>query len=373
MTNPRTVSRRQFLVRSSLATGAVAFAGPAFLAACGSSGSSKSVSMANWPLYIEDDTNPKASATLKSFKDSTGISVNYQPIVDGNDTFTTKYSPKLQKKQGIGFDLVVVTSWMASRWIKNGWAQPLDAANIPNKANIVDRQANPAFDPGRKYSLPYAEGQVGIAYYPDKVGFEITSINQLLDAKLKGKVTILNELRDSLGLFLLGAGVDPMTAELAAMKKVVDALKKARDAGQFNKITGNEYADILGRGDVAASMAWSGDVATLQKDHPDLKWVLPAEGGMSFVDTMLIPIGAKNKAGAEKLMNHFYDPKVAGPLFETIQYVSSVKGAGDNMTAAAKTNVLINPPATAKISEFRDLDDAESKDLETAWASATQG
>lgn len=364
------LSRRNFL----LGAGAAALGGPALLAACGSSGGGAgSVSMANWTLYIEDDKAPKKSPTLSSFKTATGIGVNYQAVIDDNDSFTTKYGGKLAKGQAIGFDLVVLTSWMASRWIKNGWAQKLDKTNIPNFSNMLDRHLHPAIDPDRTYTMPYAEGQTGIAYYADKTGFDITSINDMLKPELKGKVTILKELRDCVGLFLLGQGIDPAKADSAAIKAAIDAIGKARAAGQFDKVTGNEYADLLGRKEIAAAVAWSGDVAALQKDNNDLKWVIPKDGGMSFIDTMLIPIGAKNKAGAEKLMNHFYDPKISGPLFEAINYVSPVKGAGDHMSAAAAKNPLINPGPDVKIAEFRDLSEAEAQDLEKAWAQATEG
>ena len=359
-------SRRRFL----FGAGAAAVGGPAFLAACGSSGGgSKSVSWANWQLYIEDD-KPKSSPTLKGFDTATGYKVNYQAVVEDNDKFTSKYEGKLDKKQAIGFDLVVVTSWMASRWIKNGWALPLDDASIPNKKNALDRHLNAAFDPGRKYSLPYAEGQVGIAYFPEKAGLKIEGIADLLKPELKGKVSILSELRDCCGLFMLKNRVDPAKADKAAMLQAIAEVGSAKAAGQFYAVTGNEYTDLLERGEVVAAVAWSGDVAVLQKTKPDLQWVLPKEGGMSFIDTFVIPVGAKNKAGADAMINYLYDPKVSGPLFESIQYVSPVKDAGTYMSADAAKNPLVNPPADAKISEFRDLDDAEADEIETAWSKA---
>lgn len=375
MTQP-SFSRRHFL----LGAGAAAIGGPAFLAACGgSSGSSgaggasgSTVNFANWPLYIEDDIKPNDGATLKGFTDATGIKVNYKVAVDGNNDFTEKNRGQLEKGNYIGYDLTALTSWMVARWVANGWVEDFDEANIPNKANVIDSQANPSFDAGRKKSLPYAIGQVGIAYYPEKVGFEITSVKQLLDPKLKGRVTLLDEVRDCGGLFMLANGDDPTKVNLEAAKKAIDEIGKARDAGQFRAIKGNSYIEDLGLGDVYAAVAWSGDVASIAKEHPDLKWVLPTEGAMSFVDTFVIPKGAKNKAGAEKLINHFYDPAVSGPLFETIQYVSPVKGAGDKMSPDAAKNPLINPPADAKIYEFASLTEEQATELETAYDEATK-
>jgi spermidine/putrescine transport system substrate-binding protein len=373
MTTTPNFNRRSFL----LGAGAAALGGPAFLAACGSGSGGKAgasgstVSWANWQLYIEGD-DPKTSPTLKGFTAATGIKVDYQAVIEDNDTFTSKYEGKLAKKQGIGFDLAVVTSWMASRWIKNGWALPLDAANIPNKANALQRHLDAAFDPGRKFSLPYAEGQTGIAYFPDKAGIKIESMADFLKPELKGKVSILSELRDCGGLFLLMMGVDPETATKDQMLKAIAEVQKYKEAGQFYKITGNEYTDLLDREEVVAAVAWSGDVEGLKKTKPNLEWVVPKEGGMSFIDTFVVPVGAKNQAGGEKLINYLYDPKVSGPLFEAISYVSPVKDAGTYMSPEAAKNPLINPPADAKIHAFRDLDDAESTELDDAWAKAIQ-
>jgi spermidine/putrescine transport system substrate-binding protein len=388
-------NRREFLIRSGLVGGA-ALSGPAFLAACGSSGNktaattttvagevtkptvapiaggADTVRMANWVLYIGDDEQPNNTPTLKSFTDSTKLKVAYRTAVDGNDEFTEVNRGNLEKKADIGYDIVVVTSWMASRWIANGWVQDLPEASIPNRTNVLDRLANPGWDPGRKKSLPYAIGQVGIAYYPDKVGFEITSVKQLLDTKLKGRVSLLSEMRDTTGLFMMAEGRDPSKADIEGTKAAIATIKKARDAGQFRAIKGNSYVEDLDLGDVWAAVAWSGDIASLQATRPELKWILPSDGAMSFTDTMLIPAGAKNVEGAGKLINHFYDPAISGPLFESIQYVSPVKGAGEKMSAKAAGNPILNPPTSAKIVEFADLTEEQAAELSTAFDEATK-
>jgi spermidine/putrescine transport system substrate-binding protein len=387
------LNRREFLIRSGLAGGAAAIGGPSLLAACGGGGSTKTtggdntdtggeatakpsaskadtVRMANWVFYIGDDEKPNDTPTLKSFVESTKLKIDYKTAVEDNDSFTEIARGNLEKKKDIGYDLVVVTSWMAAKWIRNGWAR--DLPEFPNKANVIDRLANPDWDPGRKKTLPYAIGQVGIAYYPDKVGFEITSTKDLLDPRIKGRVTLLSEMRDSTGLFMMAAGADPSKYDEAGALAAIAAIKKARDGGQFRAIKGNSYTEDLSAEDVYAAVAWSGDIASLQAEKPGLKWVLPSEGAMSFVDTMLIPIGAGNPDGAAKLMNHFYDPKVSGPLFETIQYVSPVKGASDNMSTTAAANPLINPPANARIVDFAELTDEQADSLTKAFDEATK-
>ncbi len=382
------MDRRDFLRRASILGGGVVLT-PALLAACGSdekSGPSATTAkgaptakvggdmrLGTWSFYLDaDDASPGDSEALKEFKKRTGVSLEYKVDVDGNDSFTATLEPNLKKGNVTGYDTVVLTSWMCARWIKNGWAEKLDDALIPNKKNLLSRMQTVAWDPNRAHTLPYADGQVGIAYYPEEVGFEIKSVKDLLDPRIKGKVTILDEMRDSLGMFMLDAGVDPATASVADAKKVLTTIKKARDAGQFRNITGNSYSELLGTKDAIAAIAWSGDIVSLQDANPDLEWVVPEAGQMSFVDTMLIPKNAKNKAQAHAWMNYLYDPAVSGPLFEAISYVSPVEGATDAMSDDAKSNPLISPAKGSKLSEFRDLTEDEAADLEEAFVEATQ-
>jgi spermidine/putrescine transport system substrate-binding protein len=383
-------NRRDFL-RTAAAAGVL---GPALLAACGGSTSDKasggdaggsetteaagggtaggasSVRVASWPFYIENDQDPKSAPTIKSLIDK-GVEVDYQTSIDDNVAFTEKFSPDLEKGADFGYDVCIPTSWMCARWIENNWAQPIPAAEVPNKANVLDYLANPSWDAGRAYTLPYAIGQVGIAYYPDKVGFEITSFADFLKPELKGKVTILSELRDSVGTFMLMMGLDPASASLDDMKKAIAELKKYRDQGHFKKISGNSYTEDLTLGDTWAALGWSGDVAAVQADKPELKWVLPPQGAMSFVDTMVIPKGG-NAASAAAWMNHIYDPAVAAALYEVIGYVSPVKGAAELMSDAAKSSPFINPPSSVKLIEFRPLKTEEQAELDELFTAATQ-
>ena len=373
------LGRRDFLIKAGL----LGLSGPALLAACGSSkstttasagaasGKGKKVSVASWPFYIENDQAPKDGATIKGFTAATGYDVDYQIAIEDNVSFTEKYAPDLKNKKAIGFDVVVLTSWECANWIKNGWAAEIPAAKVPNRKNLLDRLAKPDFDPTRKFTLPYALGQVGIAYYPDKIGFEITSMADFLKPELKGKTTILSEMRDSTGMFLLMQGVKPETATVDQISKAIDEIKKYRDQGHFKKITGNSYTEDLDLGDTWAAIAWSGDVAAIQEKKPELKWVLPKEGAMSFVDTFMIPKGGNVDAGAAWI-NYLYEPKVSGPLFEAINYASPVSGAGDSMTDKGKNSPLVNPPATADIHEFRSLTEDETAKVETAFSAATQ-
>lgn len=371
-------SRRRFLGMSGLALGGLAV-GPTLLSACssgsssstGDSGGSGSVTVLNWPLYIEGD-EPSTSATLKGFTDSTGIKVNYQNSIDGNESFNTKYQATLENGKGIGADLIVLTSWNAAAYIGAGLVEPFDTSLFSNKKNVISRLSNPSWDPGRAKSIPWAVGQTGLAYWPDKVGGKITDVNAIFDPKFKGKVTILDELRDTVGLTMLGMGNNPSTGTVAQMLAAVDKIGKARDDGQFKKVTGNSYTEDLATKDTWIAVAWSGDVAQLQADNPGLEWVIPSQGGMLWVDNAMIPVGAKNPEGANKLLNYIYDPAVAGPLYESIQYIPPVTGATQYMTAAAQASPFIVPPATPPLYEFDVISPDATEEVSRAFVAATE-
>ena len=313
-------SRRRFLGMGGLALGGLAM-GPTLLAACSSDsnssggGSSDGITVLNWPLYIEGD-EPSTSATLKGFTSSTGIKVDYRNSIDGNESFNTKYQATLEKGQGIGADLIVLTSWNAAAYIGANLVQPFDSAAFPNK--------------------------------------------------------ILDEMRDTVGLTMLGMGANPTTGTTAQMLAAVDKIEKARDAGQFKKVTGNSYTEDLAIGDTWIAVAWSGDVAQLQADNPGLEWVIPSQGGMLWVDNAMIPVGAKNPEGANKLLNYVYDPAVAGPLYESILYIPPVTGAEKYMTATAQASPFIVPPATPPLYEFDVISPDVDDEVERAFVAATE-
>ena len=257
--------------------------------------------------------------------------------------------------------------------IADEWAETLDTANIPNASNVLADLANPDWDEGRKYSLPYAIGQTGIGYYPEKIGGQVTSAEAFFDPAYKGNLTILDEIRDSVGFAMLAMGYNPQTGTFEQAQEAVAKIAAARADGQFRQITGNSYAEDLQVGQTWLAMAWSGDIASISEDAEGLEWVIPSEGGMRFVDNMLVPIGAENKAGAEAFMNFIYQPSVSAPLFESISYVSPVTGATAQMSAEAQENPFLVPPDSPPLYDFMTLTPEQDEQLSTEFAEAIQG
>jgi spermidine/putrescine transport system substrate-binding protein len=377
------LSRRGFL-RGVGATGAAA-AGASLLAACGSddggSGGSSAgnddpiLNFANWPLYIDQikGDNKAPGTTMAGFEDETGITVNYTEPVNDNEEYFAKIRPILAADKDVGVDSFVLTDWMASKLINLGWLEKLDKANIPNFDNLTSTLKAPTFDPNRDYSIPWQSGVTGIAYDSSLTG-EVGSINDLLtNPDLSGSITVLKEMRDTMGLILLDQGSDPADFTDDEWASAIATLEAAKDSGQIRQFTGNNYAQLLAKGDIKACIAWSGDVIQLQFDNPNIKFVIPEAGGMLWSDNMLIPINAQHKANAEKWMDYYYDPKVAAKLAAWVNYICPVDGAQDEL---AKTdpdlakNPLIFPSEDdyALLSIFRGLTDDE----ETQYASEFQ-
>ena len=393
------VSRREFLGRAGLLGGAVMFGGPALLAACGSEGikaksstpgstnaltsgcklpaqkTDKKLAIANWPLYIDKNT-------VKDFEKASGIDTAYTEDFNDNEEFYAKYRPELIKCQGIGRDLIVPTDWMAIRMIGLGWAAKIDPTKIPNRANLVDALQHPSFDKDRSYTMPWQSGMTGLAYNKKLVadlGLQPPkSFKDLLDPKYKGKITFPTEMRDTVGLFMLAEGKDPTKATFADATSAFDVIEEAASSGQVRRFTGNDYADDLSSGNVVAAMAWSGDVASLSENNPNLVFVVPEEGGMLFSDNMMILSTSEHVADAEAWIDYVYDPVNAAQITAEVQYISPVKGVGEELAKidpALADNPLINPPEETlkKLYIFGSLSADEEKKFNTRFQQIQNG
>ncbi|HET6153513.1 MAG TPA: spermidine/putrescine ABC transporter substrate-binding protein [Marmoricola sp.] len=331
--------------------------------------------ISNWPLYI-DPNSKKDPSTLQRFEQQTGIKVSYTDDVNDNDEFFAKVKNQLGACQSTKRDMFVLTDWMAARMIEVGWIQPLDASKVPNlHANIIDSLAKPEWDPDRKYSAPWQSGLTGLAYNKKYLKKSVKEYGELLTRPdLKGKVTMLTEMRDTMGLIMLSQGVDPANFTNAQWNTAMDALTKATSDGQIRRFTGNDYVQDLSAGNVLACEAWSGDIANSGDDN--LVFVPPAEGMMIWADNMLVPNLATRKTNAEKWINFYYDPVNAARLADYNQYICPVKGAQQAMEKIDKDNVdnqLIFPSEeTLKTTHrFMALKEYQTREYERQFSDVT--
>src|SRR3954463_4093208 len=172
----------------------------------------KELDFSNWPLYID-------RAVLKDFeKQYPGSNVKYVEEINDNDEFFGKVRQQLQRGDSLNRDIVVLTNWMAGRWIRSGWVEALDKRNIPNAKNLQPTLQKPKYDPTRSYTLTWQSGMTAIGYNKKKTGRDLTSINDLFDPKFKGKVSMLTGRRDSAGRVLISQGKKTQDATLDDIK-----------------------------------------------------------------------------------------------------------------------------------------------------------
>ncbi|MEV6396535.1 spermidine/putrescine ABC transporter substrate-binding protein [Streptomyces sp. NPDC051907] len=380
------MSRRSLLLGLAVGAGAAlagcgvpaAYVQPGDRARRDESGRDKTLDFANWPLYIDtDDEDAAKRPTLDAFTERTGISVHYTEEINDNDEFFGKISPALMNHQETGRDLIVVSDWMAARFTRLGWVQEMDRARQPNVAKYLDPQLrSPAFDEGRRHSVPWQSGITGIAYNRGKLGREIKSTGDLWADDLRGRVTLLSGLDESFALLMQGNGVDVTRwkeDDFHAMCEQVEKLVRKRHIRRF---TGNDYIKDLSTGDVLACQAYSGDVIQLQADNPDIEFVVPEEGAELWAESLMIPNLARHKRNAEALIDHYYDPEVAAELAAWVNYVCPVPAARDVLAdsddeelAALAEDPLIFPDDAMRerLAISRDITSTERSPFAKRW------
>ena len=338
------------------------------------SATEKKVAFSNWPQYMDTDEKDESKRpTLDAFVAATGIQVTYTEDVNDNNEFFGKVRNQLAGCQSTGRDIMVLTDWMAARVIRLGWVQKLDKSKMPNvEANLLQSLRGRSFDAETQLAVPWQSGLAGLAYNAN-VTKEIRTVDELLTRPdLKGKVTVLSEMRDTIGLLLQSLGHDPAKFTAAQFDDALNKLKKAVDSKQIRRFTGNDYAPDLAKGDIAACIGWSGDVVQLGFDDEKIKFVVPESGVMLWSDNMLVPNKATHKANAEALMNHYYDPAVAAKLAAYVNYICPVQGAQAEMEKIdpdLASNPLIFPDDSmlSKAKVFMALDEAQEKEYETKF------
>ena len=380
--NPHT--RRRLLQRG--AAGALSASALAYLAACGTdepegggnqSEEAKAIPkgeiadamyMANWPLYIEEDRG-----TLKEFEEEYGAKVKYVEEVNDNTEFFGKVRQQYAQGQSGGRDIHVVTDWMAARMMRLGYVQKFDKSAMPNvDKNMIERLKSPPFDPNREFSAPWQSGFTGIIYRKDKVKREPKSIDDLFDPDYKGKVTMLSEMRDTVGLVAASMGADPEKASVDEFLAAIEKIGEASDSGQIRGFTGNEYTKDLTKGDSWAIIGWSGDAVQLEADNPNIKFVAPETGVHLWTDNMQIPVGAPAAFTAQKFIDFVYRPEVQADIAEYVNYICPVDGVKEILTErdpALGENQLIFP-SEATLGDafiFRSLKPDEERQLDEAF------
>ncbi len=336
----------------------------------------------NWTEYMDLSEDETTRPTLDRFQAQSGITVEYLETYLDNDEYYAIIKDQLALGQDIGVDVICPTEWMAARYVGNGYAQKFDAANIPNKVNLAPAYLGASYDPNRDYTIPYQGVLAGIAYnkemYKEMTGKDSpTSVADLWDPALLGRIVVLSEMRDTVGLIALSRDIDIASESSLtedSFMTVIDEVAALYADGKIRNIEGNEYTKGFRKGDYVAGLVWSGDVVQMNfsAGYDKFGFFLPESGGTISADTFLVPIGATHKKNVEALINYYYDPINAAELASWVNYITPVVGAYEEavkLDPELAENKLIFPDEEflSRTHSFRALNSQEEQTFSTAW------
>ena len=398
------MSRRRTVTRRTALAGAAGIGTALGLAACAPAGDGGATSEAlvpatdvsdsekvlvwyNWPGYM-DEAEDGSRPTLERFQEENDIAVEYLEEYNDNDEWYGINRNELLAGKDVGADLICPTDWLAARLVNDGQVQKLDSANIPNKANIAPAYLGAEYDPNRDFTIPYQGILGGIAYnkelYKELTGKDAPeSVDDLWAPELNGRVVLISEMRDTMGVVALAKGIDIASASSLtedAFMGVIDDLAALYADGKIRAFAGNEYMDGFANDEYVAGIVWSGDVVQMNfgAGFEKFGFFIPESGGTISADMFTVPMGATHKKNAEALINFYYDPVNAAELAAWVNYITPVVGAYEaaiELDPELAENKLIFPdePFLASTHGFRALSAQEEQSFVTAWGRVQLG
>jgi spermidine/putrescine transport system substrate-binding protein len=318
---------RRFSRRSVLAQGTGAAVAVSFLPKAGR-GQGNTLNIFNWDTYVAPDTIP-------GFEAATGISVRYDLFASNDELFA-----KLRAGNP-GYDVIFPSNNYAARLAEANLLMPLDHGRIPNIANLEPEFLEVEFDPGRRFSLPYFWGTVGIGYRQSVVERPSSWASLFTDETHAGRIALLTET-DSLYAALRYLGFSINTTDPAEIDQAADLLIAAKP--RIRTFAPDTGQDLLIAGEVDLCLEYNGDMLQVMGEDDDLGYVVPDEGTGRWEDTMCIPVGAPNPEGAHAFIDYIYIPEVHAAIAEYVRYALPNRAAKALIPEADLLNEAIYPP-----------------------------
>lgn len=329
----RELTRRRFL-QAAGALGAAAAAAP-LLAACARE--ADRLSFLNWQDYIAPETIPR-------FERETGIDVTYQTYASNDELeglLILAGRPRRGGRTGSTFDLIVPSDNFVVRFRRLGLLQELDLSRIGNLDNLRPELRTPAFDPGNRYTVPWATGTTGIAYdtrvIPEPPGWEV-----FLDERFSGRMTVLAEIRDAFAASLFSLGLDPNTTSARDISAAADRLIEMK--GVIREFDSARYVEDLAGGALVAAQAYSSDFQLARRENPSLAFVLPPEGALRWVDALATPVGAPHAGSPERFIEYFLRPEVSAEVAAFARVDTGNSAAEQLLDPAILEDPVVFPP-----------------------------
>jgi spermidine/putrescine transport system substrate-binding protein len=304
-------------------------------------GARQEVFVFNWSEYIDP-------AVLKQFEKETGIKVSYSTY-DSNEAMFAK----LKVVQKAGYDVVFPSTYFVDRMRRLGMFAPLDKTKIPNLKNINPELLNKPYDPNNTYSVPYMWGASGIGINSKYIDPRtVTSWNDLWNPRFKGKVLLMDDVRDAFGMALRSLGYSGNDTDPAHIKKAYEKLKVLKPSVKvFNS---DSPRQPFLNNEVIIGQIWGGEVYQANKETPDIKFIYPKEGAVFWIDNMAIPRNARNLANAHAFINFMCKPDIAKKNCEFIGYATANAKAQQMLDPRTRNHKAVYPDtAVLKQGEFQ--------------------
>ena len=283
----------------------------------------------NWDAYIGEDTVAK-------FTKETGIKVHYDKFPDA----ATMIAKIRSDGKGAGYDIAYPTSVEVPGLLEDGIIQPLRLDLIPNAANLGEKWQDPGYDPGNKNSMPYMWWTTGFCWDGDKIKDDLTSWESLWNEAYKGKLAMLDDVREVFAVAAFRLGLDPNTRNEADLDRMADLLEQQKP---IVRTYTTDDIGVMTAKDVQICHAWSGDVYQMYDDVPNVKYVIPEEGAVRGSDTMVITSGAPHPIAANMWINFNLDAKVSAANTNFIGYMGPNAAAMQFIDKAILEDPTVNP------------------------------
>jgi len=321
------------------------------LSACASGGGeqelAKELHIYNWSEYIDPEV-------YTAFEAEFGVKVI-------EDTFSSNEELLAKIQAGAaGYDLIVPSDYMVEIMIEEDLLTKINHANIPNLANLSALFKSPPYDPELAYCVPYQWGTTGIGYNSDEVEPDSWAyiFDPALAAEYTGKITMLNDSRESIGAALKYLGYSLNTTDEAQLEEAKDLLIGAKPF--LFSYDSDQFEDLIAADEVVYGHGWSGDYFAAAVEDERIWYIIPKEGGVVWADNLCIPKTSKNTYTAEIFINYILRPEIAAQITNFTWYGSPVEAANEFIDPEILAEPAIYPPdeVMAKLEWLKDVGDA---------------
>ena len=283
-----------------------------------------------WDGYIPQNI-------LDGFSESENVKINISNF-ESNEEMLAKISAG-----NSGYDLVIGSDYIIDIARKENLLSELDKSKIPNYENLDEGYLSKFYDPENKYTVPYSAGSPVIVYDKSKTGIDIKGYKDLWNKALKGKVLLIDDARNIVGITLKSLGESMNTTDKDKLSEAKEELMKLKENIHHLNYT-NPHESLIS-GDVDIAYLFSSQAYLALEARPELEVVFADEGIGFGIDCWFIPKGAKNTDNAHKFLNYITDAENGAKITEQIMYLTPNKAAREFLPDTIKNNPIFNIPA----------------------------